>query len=138
MRKMIVTLLASSALAVPAFAATTTPPPKQQPQQQSQVQKPQMQQQSQTRPQNSQAENQKQASSKTVKPSSLDRSQIRQVQSALNRDGFKVGRIDGIWGPRTRDALESFQKSKGMADNGQLNHNTLAALNVKLNSRHRG
>lgn len=149
MTRFVLTLLASTALAAPAFAAPNTNPAQQpqQPQQQAQMQKPKAQQTPQ-QPTNKQAQNsqprkqpqdQMQASNqKPIAPSSLDRSQVRQVQAALDKDGFKAGRADGVWGPHTRTALENFQKSKGMTDNGQLTHGTLAALGVNVNAHNRG
>jgi predicted 2-oxoglutarate/Fe(II)-dependent dioxygenase YbiX len=69
-----------------------------------------------------------------MNPSMLDHQQVEQIQQALNKAGFSTGHVDGIWGPDTRTALMNFQKSKNMgAANGELNHQTLAAL--KLNPR---
>jgi peptidoglycan hydrolase-like protein with peptidoglycan-binding domain len=67
-----------------------------------------------------------------IQPQSLSHIAIRQIQEALNKDGFSSGHVDGVWGPDTRTALENFQKTKGMTPNGQLNNQTLAALNVKV------
>ena len=146
MKSIIIALLASTALAAPAFAApnaTATQPA--QPQSQSQM-KPQNapqpsaqpQKQSQAQPNKAPQQSQTQTSvQKTIAPNSLSESQIRQVQTALNKDGFKVGRADGIWGPQTRAALENFQKNKGMTNNGQLTQNTMAALGVNLSAPQR-
>jgi peptidoglycan hydrolase-like protein with peptidoglycan-binding domain len=142
MKSVIIALLATTALAAPTFAQNTTKP-AQQPQQQSQQVQPQNtqqpaaqpQKQSQAQPQQAPQQNQKQASNqKPIAPNSLSQSQIRQVQAALNKDGFKAGRADGIWGSQTRTALENFQKSKGMTNNGQLTQNTMAALGVNVNA----
>jgi peptidoglycan hydrolase-like protein with peptidoglycan-binding domain len=125
MNRAIVTLLASATLAAPAFAASN--PANSAP--------PQLQQQLQAQPQSPQAGNGQQASNEAMAAGSLSRSQIRQVQTALNKDGFKAGRADGMWGPRTRQALESFQKSKGMQGSGQLDNSTLTALGLNFNAQ---
>jgi outer membrane biosynthesis protein TonB len=161
MKSVIIALLATTAFTAPAFAApNTTTQPAQQPQQQSQMQpkntqqpkaqpqkqsqaqpqqssqpKAQPQKQSQAQPKQSPQPSQKQASNqKTISPNSLNNSEVRQVQTALNKNGFKAGRADGIWGRHTRAALENFQKSKGMTSNGQLTQGTMAALGVNVNA----
>jgi peptidoglycan hydrolase-like protein with peptidoglycan-binding domain len=142
MKSVVIALLASTALAAPAFAQNT-PQPAQQPQQQSQMppksaQQPNAQppKQLQAQPQQPSQQDQHQASNnqKAISPNSLNNSQVRQVQTALNKDGFNPGRADGIWGAHTRTALENFQKSKGMTSNGRLTQGTLAALGVSVNA----
>lgn len=51
----------------------------------------------------------------------------REIQIALVRDGFKVG-VDGVFGPRTKTAVEAFQKEKGLAPDGIVGPLTAAAL----------
>lgn len=53
---------------------------------------------------------------------------ILQVQRALQRMGHDPGPIDGIWGPRTREAVTSFQEEQGMESTGSLNIATLEAM----------
>lgn len=55
---------------------------------------------------------------------------IRGVQQALHDAGFNPGPVDGISGPRTLAALESFQKQNNIAA-GQFTKETLRALGVK-------
>lgn len=55
---------------------------------------------------------------------------IRQVQQALNKDGFSPGRIDGRWGPETQNALKQFQQSKNVPASGQLDQQTVADLGL--------
>lgn len=55
---------------------------------------------------------------------------IRGVQQALLDAGFNPGPIDGISGPRTLAALESFQKQNNIAA-GQFTKETLRALGVE-------
>jgi peptidoglycan hydrolase-like protein with peptidoglycan-binding domain len=61
----------------------------------------------------------------------LNRDQIRRVQQALDQKGFKAGRSDGRMGPETRDAVRSFQQKQGMQANGEIDQQTLAALNLR-------
>ena len=54
---------------------------------------------------------------------------IASMQRALKMRGFNPGRIDGVLGRETLDAVASYQRSKGMAS-GQLTMETLKSLNV--------
>jgi peptidoglycan hydrolase-like protein with peptidoglycan-binding domain len=72
-----------------------------------------------------------------IQPSSLSKEQVREIQTNLDKDGFSAKRVDGIWGPETRDALMNFQKTKNLPGNGELNQQTLAALGVNLNNQAR-
>lgn len=67
----------------------------------------------------------------TISPNSLSRSQVRQIQRALNKSGFRAGPVDGLWGPKTSDALKQFQQSKNIETNGQLDQQTLSELGLK-------
>ncbi len=53
------------------------------------------------------------------------------IQESLLNKGHNPGPIDGIIGPRTLAAVESFQKEKGLAQGG-LTINTLKQLGVRL------
>ena len=53
-----------------------------------------------------------------------------QAQERLNTLGFNVGKPDGTAGPRTRQAIQRFQQSKGLEANGQLDRPTLSALGL--------
>ncbi|EWH02173.1 murein transglycosylase [Halomonas sp. BC04] len=48
----------------------------------------------------------------------LTRSQVREMQQALNARGFDVGTPDGIMGPNTRRGLRSYQRSIGVTPDG--------------------
>ena len=52
---------------------------------------------------------------------------VRQIQQALTRAGFPVG-DDGVWGPKTTEAVRAFQKSRGLAADGIAGPKTMAAL----------
>jgi peptidoglycan hydrolase-like protein with peptidoglycan-binding domain len=61
----------------------------------------------------------------------LSQDEIQNVQEHLQQQGYyKNARVDGVWGPRTRQAVESFQQAKGLPANGQLDQPTLNALGV--------
>jgi len=50
----------------------------------------------------------------------LTRSQTRDVQEALNAQGYNTGTPDGIAGPNTRRGLRAFQRDHGLAPDGYL------------------
>jgi hypothetical protein len=58
----------------------------------------------------------------------LNENNIRQVQQELRRRGFDPGPIDGVHGPRTREAVRTFQDRYGMQASGDINNKTLFAL----------
>ena len=58
-------------------------------------------------------------------------STARDVQQALERKGYDVGPIDGVMGPRTQSALREFQQQQGLAQSGQIDQQTLLALDVQ-------
>jgi peptidoglycan hydrolase-like protein with peptidoglycan-binding domain len=61
----------------------------------------------------------------------LSQDEIQNIQQHLQQQGYyKSARVDGRWGPRTRQAVESFQQAKGLPANGQLDQQTLNALGV--------
>jgi His-Xaa-Ser repeat protein HxsA len=63
-------------------------------------------------------------------PSSSSGSTIQSAQQALQQNGFYKGTVDGKMGPHTRQAIRSFQQSKGLHATGHLNQKTLTALGV--------
>lgn len=136
MRKIILTLLASAALAMPATA-----PAMAQNNPQNQNQKSQAQQQSQQQPNQQQAKrhsgqkNQQLAANEPISAQRLGGSGVRRIQRALDKEGFHAGRADGIYGSETRAALREFQNSKGIQGNGQINQQTLSDLGVKVSSK---
>jgi len=52
------------------------------------------------------------------------------MQAALHCRGFGPGSIDGIYGPRTDNALRSFQRNRGLTVDGIAGPNTFQALLV--------
>lgn len=53
---------------------------------------------------------------------------VRQLQRWLNTLGITVGSIDGIFGPRTKKAVEEFQLSTGLPVDGIVGFTTLQAF----------
>ena len=58
----------------------------------------------------------------------LDRAARRQVQEGLHAAGFDPGGADGMFGPRTRSAIRSWQTSRGARATGYLDGSSVAAL----------
>jgi peptidoglycan hydrolase-like protein with peptidoglycan-binding domain len=57
-----------------------------------------------------------------------------QVQERLRQLGAYSGRVDGIWGPGTQQALERFQQGRGLQATGQINPATAQALGLDPNN----
>ncbi len=58
----------------------------------------------------------------------LTRAQTRMLQQALNSGGFDAGPVDGIMGGKTKEALKKYQSQKGLNASGQVDRQTRAAL----------
>ncbi len=58
----------------------------------------------------------------------LSRSQVREMQQALNARGFEVGTPDGILGPNTRRGVREFQATIGTPPDGFATRNLLERL----------
>ena len=58
----------------------------------------------------------------------LDRVARREIQQGLQAQGFDPGGADGMFGPRTRAAIRSWQSSQGARATGYLDGATVAAL----------
>lgn len=141
MRKFAIALLTTSMFAAPAaFAASNNQPPPQGQQTQQNQHQPQGQQTQQNRQQKQQSaqaqqnqQNGQQQSAENNRPISshnLSRSEVRKVQQALDKDGFKAGRADGRWGSETENAVKQFQQSKQLQATGQLDQQTVADLGL--------
>lgn len=63
----------------------------------------------------------------------LSKAQVRQIQERLHADGLYHGKIDGIAGPHTRDAVAKFQKKNGLRETASLDQQTVSKL---LNKGH--
>lgn len=135
MKTMAIALLATAVIGAPAIAASNN----QQPQMNHQMQ-PQNNAQDQAQPQgqttgsaaqrDQQNEQQRAQNDQAISPHSLAEDQVKQVQQALEKSGFKAGRVDGRWGPETASAVKQFQQSKQIKPHGQLDRQTLADLGL--------
>lgn len=59
-----------------------------------------------------------------------DASRIRRVQEALKSEGHDPGPIDGVMGPKTKEALREYQKQEKLQETGRLDQETLSKLGV--------
>ena len=142
MRKLGIALLTTTMLAAPAaFAASNNNNNNQQPPQGQQMQKNKSQNQQsgqgQQNRQNAQSEQnqqngQQQSAENTqpISPQKMSRGDVKQVQQALDKDGFKAGPTDGRWGHETASAVKQFQQSKQLHATGKLNEQTVADLGL--------
>jgi Putative peptidoglycan binding domain len=71
------------------------------------------------------------APAQTLKPGDQGE-QVKTLQRALATLGFSPGTPDGDYGPATQVAVERFQVSKGLAEDGVVGPATLAALQKAL------
>ncbi|WP_417310733.1 peptidoglycan-binding protein [Devosia sp.] len=53
---------------------------------------------------------------------------VKGVQLALSKLGFEIGAPDGMAGPKTADAIRSFERATGMSESGTINPRLLAVL----------
>ena len=60
---------------------------------------------------------------------------VTMLQNALNRAGYDVGNVDGLFGTRTQAAVRNFQRGQGLPQSGVVDFNTWLALAPYLNSR---
>jgi hypothetical protein len=72
-----------------------------------------------------------QAPQQTLKPGDTGE-QVKILQGALKTLGFDPGKADGDYGPSTQAAVEKFQLSKQLAEDGIVGQQTLAALQQAL------
>lgn len=56
------------------------------------------------------------------------------IQTALKNAGFYTGEVDGRIGPRSKKAIEEFQKANNLKADGKVGLKTWAAMSKYLNS----
>jgi peptidoglycan hydrolase-like protein with peptidoglycan-binding domain len=122
MKRILLATVAAAALSFPAFAAPNHMQNKQQNQQMQQMQQNKL----------GSANYQRQAQARRIRPSQLNKKQIKQLQTSLNKKGLDAGHVDGMWGPMTATAVRNFQKKQNINANGHLTRQTLAALGVNV------
>lgn len=57
-------------------------------------------------------------------------SEVERLQQALRRRGFNPGRVDGIYGSQTQEAVRQFQRVNGLWPDGTAGRDTLLALDL--------
>ena len=55
------------------------------------------------------------------------------VQQSLNTLGFDTGPVDGVAGPRTRDAIREFESRAKLAGDGEVSPELLRGLLAEQN-----
>lgn len=55
-------------------------------------------------------------------------SSVKDVQNMLSKLGYNIGKIDGIFGPKTEKAVRAFQQSNKLAVDGIVGPKTMSAL----------
>ena len=58
-------------------------------------------------------------------------SSVSAVQSALSREGYYSGAVDGSFGPETRSALRRYQRARGLNVTGRIDRATTNALGLR-------
>ena len=71
------------------------------------------------------------ASARPLAPPPPAASRVQQAQARLKAAGFDPGPPDGTLGPKTRDALRRYQRTKGLQATGELDAQTLDALHLR-------
>jgi localization factor PodJL len=57
-----------------------------------------------------------------------DRKVVEKVQVVLGKLGYDIGTPDGLAGPKTAEAIKSFERATGMNETGSVNPRLLAVL----------
>lgn len=57
-------------------------------------------------------------------------SEVKTLQKWLSDNGYNVGAIDGIYGPKTAAAVRAFQNAKGLDETGVAGPETMAAMGL--------
>ena len=65
-------------------------------------------------------------------------STVSEIQQKLKNWGYYSGEVDGIFGSRTEAAVRLFQQKNGLAVDGKVGTQTLAALGMSAGSAHPG
>lgn len=66
------------------------------------------------------------------KRSSTTHLSVKQIQTALKNAGFYRGLVDGKMGPKTKEAIRTFQQANGLKADGIAGKRTIAELNGYL------
>ncbi|MCD6580479.1 MAG: SEL1-like repeat protein [Desulfuromusa sp.] len=72
------------------------------------------------------------SSAKTQKKKLTQQKLVREIQQVLTELGYKPGPIDGLFGSKTRTAIQAFQRKYGMEPDGRANSEILKKIKVFL------
>lgn len=61
--------------------------------------------------------------------------QVTNLQQELRQRGFNPGRVDGVYGLQTQEAVRQFQRTRGLLDDGIAGGETLTALGLSSQAR---
>ena len=59
---------------------------------------------------------------------------VKTIQTKLKNWGYYTGSVDGIFGPKTAEAVKYFQRKNGLVADGIVGKNTAAAIGISLSS----
>jgi murein L,D-transpeptidase YcbB/YkuD len=60
----------------------------------------------------------------------------KDIQYLLKELGYYTGKIDGVFGPKTKSAVKKFQQNQGLVVDGVVGRKTRAALMLKLRQKY--
>lgn len=64
--------------------------------------------------------------------------EVRQIQTRLIHWGYMSGKVDGIYGTKTREGVKAFQRKNGLSVDGIAGKKTLEALGIQSTSGNGG
>ncbi len=64
--------------------------------------------------------------------------EVTSIQQRLKSDGYYGGEIDGIYGTKTKAAVQKFQEDNGLSPDGIVGEKTLSALGIEGNEGETG
>ncbi len=62
--------------------------------------------------------------------------EVRQIQARLQNWGYKISKVDGIYGWETKSAVTNFQKNNGLKADGIAGAQTLGAMGIASGNNH--
>jgi peptidoglycan hydrolase-like protein with peptidoglycan-binding domain len=68
-------------------------------------------------------------------PTVMQRNDVKKIQEALQGNGQYGGKVDGVFGLRTRASIRGFQKAENLPVTGQLDTQTAGKLGVRPEGR---
>jgi cell wall-associated NlpC family hydrolase len=75
------------------------------------------------------------ASSTTVKENAMSKVKTKALQTGLKSLGYFKYKVDGVFGPKTKNAVKKFQKSNKLIADGVVGPKTMHKINQKLETK---